>query len=684
VEGKRAIVAERLKLRGKLTVLFLVLSLIPLSAISYVTYREGEQRVRDNITSHLKSIAEKDGELVTSFLAERQADLKVLSEAAVLDGRTEAQNLSAIMRAMRREYKVYQRIFITDLKGAVVATDGDETDWHQNEDISSSEWFKEASKGRDYISDVFLSGYDKRPLIIMSTPIKDPAGSAQGVAAARIDFSHVSRILQTTELGKTGEVYLINRAGYFLTHSRLGGNVLEARIPTGQEHIYLGESGISQHTDYRGKSVLSALHWLPDRKWMLVAEQDADEAFTNIHSFRVISIIVVAAVALAVIAVTFFVSDRIEGYLKKSYQKVLNLKKYSEDIIDSVPVSVLVLDRDQHIIQANRDFHLRFGMSEDDVKDKILADIIPDKILDDSIREVVDHSRPMDSFEISTDLGNAGNKILSVKAVPAHLEGTMHILLTIVDVTDKRIMEEQMLHAEKLRSMGILTAGVAHELNTPLANILLNTQMLIEEQRSKDAEYVETLRLIESQAKQGSSIVRGLLEFSRQSELAAEVADVNEILEDLLVIMDNQLRVSNIALVKVFDRDIPKIRTDIGKLQQVFMNLISNAVWAMSKGGELEIRTAFDGHAKRLTVAFSDTGCGIPKENLGKIFDPFFTTKEAGQGTGLGLAVSYGILRGMEGDIEVKSSIADHGSGERGGTTFTVGLPVSDSERSRS
>lgn len=676
--------ADRLKLRGKLTVLFLILSLIPLSAISYVTYRQGEQRVRDNITGHLKSIAEKDVELVTTFLDERQADLKVLSEAALLEGWMEEENLSAIMRAMRREYKVYQRIFITDLRGAVVATDGDETDYSQDGDVSSSKWFKEAAGGGDYISDVFLSGHDKKPLLIMSTPIKDAHGSVRGVAAAKIDFSHVSRILQSTELGKTGEVYLINRAGYFLTHSRLGGKVLEDRIPSGQEHIYLGESGISEHTDYRGKSVLSALLRVPDSKWMLVAEQDSDEAFEKIHSFRVISIVVVVAVALVVIAVTFFVSDRIEGYLEKSYRKVITLKKYSEDIIDSVPVSVLVLDRDQYIIQANRDFHMRFGMNEDNVKGRLLTDVIPDKILEDSIREVVLHSRPMESLEIGTDFGNAGNKILSLKAVPAHLEGTMHILLTIVDVTDKKNMEEQMLHAEKLRSLGILTAGVAHELNTPLANILLNAQMLIEEQRSKDAESVETLRLIESQAKQGSNIVRGLLEFSRQSELAAEVADVNEILENLLVIMDNQLRLSNIALVKAFDRNIPKIRTDIGKLQQVFMNIISNAVDAMSDGGELVIRTAFDGHAKRIAVEFCDTGCGIPKENIGKVFDPFFTTKEAGQGTGLGLAVSYGILKGMEGVIEVKSSTDDHGSGERNGTTFIVRLPLSDSNRSRS
>jgi signal transduction histidine kinase len=678
VSGRSHIVTGRLKLRGKLTVLFLTLSLIPLSAISYVTYRQGEQRVRSNITAHLKSIAEKDAELVSSFIDERQADLKVLSETALLGDRMEAENLTVLMRAMRKEYKVYERLFIIDRQGSIVATEGEEGEAYSEGDIAASAWFRKAAGGSDYISDVFLSGIDPKPLFIISTGIKDSQGSLRGVAAASIDFSTMAGILEKMELGKTGEAYLINKSGYFLTRSRLGGRILKDRIPSGQAHIYLGKSGISEHVDYRGKTVLSALQWVPNRQWMLVAEQDSDEAFGRVYSFRLISIIACTILGVVVIAIAFLVSGRIERTLKKSYNEVLDLKKYSEDVIDSMPVSVLILGKDLQVMQVNKDFRERFGMAERDVNGTFLSTILPDRKLAGKIFEAGDGSMPVELYEIEGHFGASGKRILNVRAVPAQLEGNAHILLTIVDVTEKKVLEEQMQHAEKLRSLGTLTAGVAHELNTPLGNILLNAQMLIEDLGDKDGAHVEMLRLIESQAKQGSTIVKGLLEFSRQSRLSVEAADVNEILADLLKITESKLRLSNIELVKTFDGSIPNLRTDIGKLQQVFINIISNAVWAMPGGGKLAITTAFDVKTGKITAEFSDTGCGIPNENLGKIFDPFFSTREAGKGTGLGLAISYGIVKGMNGDIQVKSIAAGDGSRQSSGTTVTVSLPVPD------
>ena len=677
---RKKAVADPLKLRGKLTVLLLVLSLIPLSAISTITYRQGEQRVRENITGHLRSIVEKDAGLINSFLAERLADLKVLSsEAALPGGITDKKNLDGIMHAMRKEYKVYRRIAIVAINGAVVAAVGRGTDQYENMDkVFAMEWFREASSGRDFISDVFLSGSDNTPLLIISTAIKDGDGSIHGVAVARIDFSSINSIMREMELGKTGEAYLIDKKGYFLTRSRLGGRILEDRIPSDQEPIYLGESGVSEHVDYRGKKVLSALQWVPNRDWVLVAKQDSDEAFEQVRSFKAISLGVGAGVAFLVIVVAFIVSGKIEGYLKRSYDEVVSLKKYSEDTIDSMPLSVLVLSRDLKIMQVNRDFHERFGIDERKIKGKALMDIVPDRKLEEKVREVLDRSLPLDAYEIEHDFGKGGKRTLNVRAVPAHLGGSTHILLIIVDVTEKKALEEQMQHAEKLSSLGTLTAGVAHELNTPLANILLSTQMLIEESREGGKPDIETLGIIENQAKQGSSIVRGLLEFSRQSELTSEVADVNEILDNLLEITESQLRLSKIRLVKTFDRDIPRIKTDIGKLQQVFMNIISNAVWAMPDGGELAVRTGMDGTAGKVSVELSDTGCGIPAQNMGKIFDPFFTTKENGQGTGLGLAVSYGIIKEMSGKIDVKSVQAGRSPANGSGTTFLVSLPVPD------
>jgi two-component system NtrC family sensor kinase len=545
---------DPLKLRRKLILLFLVLSLAPLAIMTYITGRERERRVHDRITGHLKSIVEKDACLLDNFLGERLADMKVLSKAVFAGGMREPEVLAAYLRAMRNEYKVYRQVSVVDQDGNIIAGDG--IGEHEDRDIPAAAWFREAMSGRDYIGDVFPSRRDHEPVVFVSTCIKDEKGGARGVTAAYIDFGYVNGVLGSMELGKTGEAYLINKAGYFLTHSKLGGRILEDRIPASQERVYLGDSGIDELVDYRGKAVLSVHEWVPNRPWVLVAEQDSDEAFKEVHVFQWMSIFMTIAVALIVFGVAFVVSGKVAERLQKSYDKVQRV--------------------------------------------------------------------------------------------------------------------------EKLSSLGTLIAGVAHELNTPLANILLNAQMLTEEIQQGEPASVDTLKIIESQARQGSNIVSALLEFSRQSNLVSEIADVNEILDNTFEITENQLRLSNIALVKEFDRGIPRMRTDIGKLQQVFVNIISNGIWAMPGGGELRVRTRFDPQAKRIEVVFSDTGCGISRENLGRIFDPFFTTKEAGKGTGLGLAVSHGIIEGMGGSIEASSVPAEKGSAGRSGTTFIVKLPISD------
>ena len=231
-----------------------------------------------------------------------------------------------------------------------------------------------------------------------------------------------------------------------------------------------------------------------------------------------------------------------------------------------------------------------------------------------------------------------------------------------------RETQGQLIQSEKLASLGKMAAGVAHEINNPLTSILLNTYLLLEDCGETDEER-ESLTLIADEASRAAQIVAGLLDFARQTPAQEVRADVNDIIERTVQLHEMQASVRNIRIEKVLDRSLPPVDLDKNKIQQVFSNLIMNAREAMPEGGTLGVASRLSGDGTFLEIVFSDTGVGIPKDNIPKLFDPFFTTKSFG--TGLGLAVSYGIIRQRGGTIDVQSEVGR-------GSVFTVRLPLED------
>jgi signal transduction histidine kinase len=246
--------------------------------------------------------------------------------------------------------------------------------------------------------------------------------------------------------------------------------------------------------------------------------------------------------------------------------------------------------------------------------------------------------------------------------------------------------QAQLIQSEKMGAIGQLAAGVAHELNNPLGGILGYAQFTLEKLRknapettsaNEIASYVKYITDIEVQARRCKTIVQNLLKFSRSSRsIDFEEVDINRTIEDTISFVEHQLHMNDIGLEVSLTPDIPNIQGNIGQLQQVFTNLIINAMHASRKGSSIKIISRhsqpigeFAGAVEVLVV---DQGHGVPAENLKKIFEPFFTTKEVGKGTGLGLSVSYGIIRDHGGEIQVSSEV------DRG-TTFTVVLPVQKS-----
>ena len=231
--------------------------------------------------------------------------------------------------------------------------------------------------------------------------------------------------------------------------------------------------------------------------------------------------------------------------------------------------------------------------------------------------------------------------------------------------------QEELLHKEKLASMGQLAAGVAHEINNPLGSILLFAEMLQEEAGEKDPRR-EDLKMITQETLRCKKIVADLLNFARQQEILAQTTDVNEILEQSISSVNHQPNFNNIQIVKQLAPDLPALQADPAQLIQVFVNLLNNAADAMPQGGTITLATRReDGRGVKIEIA--DTGRGIPEENLSKLFTPFFTTKPVGKGTGLGLSIVYGIIKMHRGQIGVKSRVGQ-------GTTFQITLPLTPAE----
>ncbi|HHP7235221.1 MAG TPA: nitrogen regulation protein NR(II) [Desulfobacterales bacterium] len=247
----------------------------------------------------------------------------------------------------------------------------------------------------------------------------------------------------------------------------------------------------------------------------------------------------------------------------------------------------------------------------------------------------------------------------------ANKSETIHFL--VKDIEQKRLTEEQIAQADKLASIGQLSAGIAHEINNPLGIILGYTQLLLR-QEGNDSEKYQDLKTIEKHVRNCKGIVEDLLNFARTSPPKKTSIDIAESLDEVLRFVRHHSNLDNIEVVRDYDPQAPPMRLDEKKIKQVFMNLIMNAAHAIGKSGTLWLSTRYLPDSEQMTIQFTDSGYGIEERNLSRIFDPFFTTKPTGEGTGLGLSVSYGIIKNHGGEITVESDVGR-------GSTFTVRLP---------
>jgi PAS domain S-box-containing protein len=570
---------------------------------------------------------------------------------------------------------------------------------------------------------------DRRSIVLdLITPTYEDAADAarphpsrrfSGYLRATLDVSKLFReIIPPIKSGKTGYAWVLDSSGSFLYHPEgafVGENAFEARSNRNPQisfarineiqrnEMLKGKEGIGTYVSGWHRDILEPLEKLiayspvtvrgpyMDYVWSVavVAPLHEIEGIVSTVYLRqmVLQGIVVFVILLGSVVVILYELRWSTILEQEVASKTRDMQRYAAELersesqyrslVESAEDLIFTVSDDGVIRTANRHMARFFGLRVTDLPGQSLNSLLPREQADEQMDLVRETLRQHKGVRVECALHVQDQHFwLSIQYIPLKgEEGEEEVALGIArDITDRKSLEKQLINTEKLASLGTLAAGVAHEINNPLGIMLGFCELLLEKSEPGTMEHSD-LKIIERHGLHCKSIVERLLSFARISEEAEEYCDLNANVESILSVVKHTLDMNNIHLITSLTQGLPTVRGDSRGVQQVLLNLISNAIQAMDGQGTLTVVTRQGKKPGWLEVVVSDTGCGIRKEIMQKIFDPFFTTKKVGDGTGLGLSVSYGIISNHGGSIECESRTKEDGPGQSG-TAFTITLPV--------
>ena len=352
-----------------------------------------------------------------------------------------------------------------------------------------------------------------------------------------------------------------------------------------------------------------------------------------------------------------------EEELRRSQEQYANIFEHSNDAIFVIDPSA------DEILDVNSKACSMLGYSKQELLSMPVSSVHPNDMpmVREFAQSVTEQGHGWtDEFQCITKQGTVVDAEVSASTVD--IPGRSAIIFSVRDITERKQLQQQLVHAEKLASIGTLVSGVAHEINNPLTVVRLLTELML--QQDLTLEMQRDLQVVHQQANRAVEIVQNFLSFARRNPPERGYISVNDVVNQALSLRTFGLRVNNMELEIDLQPDLPLTIGDAKQLQQVFMNLILNAEQAMAQAhGHRTLRVTTQQIGEGINIVFTDDGPGIPPENLSRIFDPFFTTKKSWEGTGLGLSICYGIIQAHNGQITVNSE-------EGHGATFTVEIPL--------
>jgi two-component system, NtrC family, sensor kinase len=551
------------RLFRRFVLMTMICSIVPLLMVGWAINIHYTRFAENRAIESFKTQLEHHRTIIELFLKERTTKLYVVAKAFTRDQLTAPLKLNEIFEILNRKDGSFTDLGVICEKGNHLAYVGPFDLMDKN--YFNEFWFKEVMQSGIFVSDMFM-GFRKVPHYIIAV-VREEDG-VRWILRATVDTDVFRSLVESTRVGKTGEVLLVNREGVFQTSPRFSGKIMEkAPFYVGQPHPEIQIDILKDALDAANRQLprqIAARTWLSDPHWMLMIRQDYAEALEAVDHANLSTLIGLHISALIILVVTVLVTRHMISVIKKRN-----------------------LEADQ--------------------------------------------------------------------------------------------LNKQYMQASKLAAIGELSSGVAHEINNPLAIILTERQILMDmanccptamDQEFKP-QFLDSMAQISVQIERCKRITHNLLRFARRTQSMIETVDINGFIKEIVELMEREARASGIKFTTDFDESLPTISSDPSQLQQVFLNMSTNAMDALESMpyGAIKITTRKENSGKAVQISFADTGSGIRPEHLEKVFDPFFTTKPVGKGTGLGLSVCYSIIERLGGTIKVRSTPGE-------GTEFIMSLPL--------
>ncbi len=606
-------------LQARITLVFLLVSLIPLGIVSLVALGTADTVITDIVTSELENVAAEKQELLQRWLGERKADLAVVAGSAAV-GSMDAARIEPYLALVRQEYGVYDRFCVADLEGNAIY----DTSAASDKGYADQAWFRRAMESGNYMSEVRLDADGRSSVFQLSVLISTKGSGPLGVLCATVGTQAVlSRVLNVS-LGQSGECYLVDRSGTFLAHKE-PRRILKENIAQSESFDFVhGERRPETiYTDYRGIEVLGASRRVAGTPWHIVVEQDRDEAFTGSLRLRRTIYLVIAATVAGVAGLSWLLAFHV-----------------------AAPIRALCHAADG---VARGDYDAAFKEAQTPRRDEIGT-------LYKAFGNMADQLKDRQA-RLETRVGLTEAEL---RKVEAELKGTL----------------EAAARSERLAAVGRLAAGVAHEIRTPLTSLKLFLQA-VQEEIAVSPDQREDYQIAMRQIGRIETTINHFLSFARPREPVFGELDVVRLINDALEVVQPRANQQEVRVGKQIGPALPRIEGDSRQLGEALVNLMVNALEAMPDGGELTISAAGEADRDSLATAWlridvADTGPGIRPPDLERLFEPFFTTKATG--SGLGLTIVRETVERHGGTIHIDTL-------PETGTTFTVRLPASSLNR---
>lgn len=680
-----------------------LLVILAMVSVSYVNYSIAKTALTDEIVHELGTLADIKVKYIQDFIRQKESDFVFISKLPFitnfflgkdLDANEKKQFENDISNILQSKNLMHLYFFKMD--GQLLASFPAEN--HADKNSALPPELKKTVDAaimqlKTSVSNFFFDSGNSQLIAYMATPIIKN-GETVGILACQISNLEVLEILNnSTDLGTTGETIggVINDGEFKLISTRSQRNL--DLSPTSEMYIHLneaasGKAGNGSFIDDQGHDVLASWRYLPELKWGILIKVDKLVALEPIKKLLDNTLLLTILLLTLFSLLAFWLTVRLE-----------KTRAFLKNIIDSINSPLAIVNSNLEVIRWNAALTDNVGISEEEIFKTPFLQLYPFLNQESARIGTMVSSQTAGKIEKISDGKDSFYSILFYPLVQDKVTGGVFL---IDNITERVKITESLVQNDKLAALGILTAGIAHEINNPINFIAasidpmkkdldevfkvlekysavkyespdLNKEIskIVAYKKEIDLDYSideikQLLNGMEEGAKRTAAIVKGLRSFSRVDEQSKKQANINEGIDATLSLLKNKYK-GKAEIIKDYG-NIPEIDCFPGKLNQVFMNILSNSIDAIQKDGKITIKT-YRVDEDHIAVSIKDNGSGIPDDVKDRIFEPFFTTKSVGKGTGLGLSISIGIIKDHGGDIKVISEVNK-------GTEFIITLPI--------